>query len=604
MNKKLLTLALLGIGIGVVGSARADLASDTTTPEAKHGTPVRRGGNPQDLLDAVKAGDALRVKTLLGQGADPVTEVESSLSEDSAISVALQAPAGQDKMLDLLLDHIVRVDKKALERLPPSTIEMILMGKGAPDLPRLRKLLAAGASAQGLSRQAVAAVFAAPERDLAVLLMKQGLFDKRGVAASYQGGNERFVDIAIATERTDLLPALLAQGANPSARAKGTDGREQFNSVEYAISQGKLEALKVLLTLGGVIDNTGVHPWGNALDLAVASFDPAILRQVSNNYARPLKQVCLPLPRHLEKVVLRASASYWTLLREHGFGQGQACAGIQQRLALHLAENEPLLETWPGQHLAERLPQLGEQRERFDAGTWAEIAKNRNGLAALLVKAGWEAPADAEQAAKPQKNKAADMALGPKLSGTYDLTGERGAAAELRLGADGKFQYSMSYDNVVESFQGTWMVWNQQVLFRDDPTAAPSGLTASTGAAAPGVPAGQLMVDVRSGGRSVPNLQIVVLGDAPQQATGYTMGSGWRIPFKGPVRMIAVSHPEVKQTRWMAYAVPAADALRGSYRLDYKVQDRPPMVFNYTFDVRDGALIWNREGSELLFKKR
>ncbi|SEN52996.1 TPR repeat [Duganella sp. CF517] len=374
---------------------------------AELGTPVRRGGSGRDLLAAVLVGDAGPVKTLLEQGADPVAEVQSSLSEDSAIAAALRAPPGQDQMLDLLLDHLARVDKKALARLTPSPLEALLTGKGTIDTARLRKLLDAGASARGLDARAVGVAFAAPERDVATLLINHGLLDKPAAAETGQGdGRSRFVDAAIYAGRADLLPALLAQGVDPNQRVTLAGGREQPSSVEYAISQGQLEALNVLLAFGGVIDTTGGHAWGSALDLSVASLDPAMLRAVTKNHAHSLKQVCLPSARQLEKVVLRSSASYWTLLREHGFGQGDACGGMQQRLALHLSTADVLLAGWPGQHLVERLPQLAARPERFDAETWAAITASKNEvLPSLLARAGWKsatpAPANAEQAEKP-----------------------------------------------------------------------------------------------------------------------------------------------------------------------------------------------------------
>lgn len=181
--------------------------------------------------------------------------------------------------------------------------------------------------------------------------------------------------------------------------------------------------------------------------------------------------------------------------------------------------------------------------------------------------------------------------------------GERGAQAELRLDEDGKFQYSMAYDKVAESAQGTWKVWNKQVVFRYDASARPSALRPLPVAPAV-VQGGQLLVDLRYNGKSLADFQVEVLGDAPLRATGRTGADGWRTAFEGPVRLIAVSHPQVNQNKWMTYAVPAADALRGSYRLDLQPPKAVPLPFNFTFEVRDGALIWNRQGSELLFKKR
>ena len=358
------------------------------------GTPVRKGGNPEDLLAAVRAGDAGLVKTLLEQGVDPVAEVQSSLSEDSAISVALKAPAGQDKMLDLLLDHIARTDKKSLAQARPAPLEAVLAAPGGIDMARVRKLLDAGASAQGLERDAVAAAFTAPDRSLAGLLIKHGLLEPApGSAAGKAAAQPRFLFAAIDAGRTDLLPAILGQGEDPNLRVAFANGTPQPSAVEYAISRGKVDALDALRAFGGVIDLSGGQPWGSALDRAVTSLSPDMLRAVSKNHALSLKPVCLPLPAQLAKVVLEAPAAYWALLRQHGFGQGD-CADMQRRLVLYLAERPAQLHKGgQGRNLVERLPQLGAARERFDVDTWAAITAAKNSLlASLLAEAGWKAP--------------------------------------------------------------------------------------------------------------------------------------------------------------------------------------------------------------------
>lgn len=170
----------------------------------------------------------------------------------------------------------------------------------------------------------------------------------------------------------------------------------------------------MLLAHGGVIDTSTVRPWGTALNRAVASLNAEMLRMVSKDFSLPLKQVCLPSHVQLAKVVLESPASYWTLLREHGFATGSACDGIQARLALYLSETpELLLEGWVGQQLVERLPQIGPGRETFDAKIWAAIAASKNdALVGLVAKAGWKAPVRPMVAAEvaQQQDKAADLA--------------------------------------------------------------------------------------------------------------------------------------------------------------------------------------------------
>ena len=117
------------------------------------------------------------------------------------------------------------------------------------------------------------------------------------------------------------------------------------------------------------------------------------------------------------------------------------------------------------------------------------------------------------------------------------------------------------------------------------------------------MPAGQLLVDVRYQGKRVPGFQVMVLGDAPLQVAGQTDDEGWRTAFNGPVRVIAISHPEVNEHKWMTYTVPPADALRRSYQLDFTPPTAAPGKFNFTLDVRDGALVLDDRGRELLFEK-
>ena len=335
------------------------------------GAPVATGGSERDLTSAVQANDAVLVKALLAQGADPLNGPEA------ALSLALAAPQGDDAVLDLLLDHVVRVQKKSLAALPQPPLEAVLTHRKGISLARVRKLLEAGASARELDAQAIEAAFSAPDRSLAALLIRHGLLDGPAGAANEaaSAGANAAADLAakpyllffaIAARRADLLPAILARGEDPNRRNTLRDGKLQPNAVDYAISQGDSESLQVLLAHGGTIDTSTVQPWGTALDRAVFSLDAAMLRMVSKDFSLPLKQACLASPLHLAKVVLESPARYWSLLREHGFAAAGACPGIQERLVRHLAETpDVLLHGWVGQQLVERLQQLAPRREHF-----------------------------------------------------------------------------------------------------------------------------------------------------------------------------------------------------------------------------------------------
>ena len=559
------------------------------------GAPVNAGGSAGQLASAVSEYDIDSVKALLAQGADPLDSLEP------ALALAVQAPAGKDAVFNLLLDHVVKVQKKSLADMPRSPLIAALTQAGGISTARVRKLLDAGASMDHLDRDAIDAAFSAPDRSLASLLIQHSPRDK--------AGEPRLLFVAIRTGRPDLLPAILARGEDPNQRSKLRSGGMQPSAVDYAISQGNVEALKVLLAHGGVIDTSTAMSWGTALDRAVASLDADMLRVVSKDFSLALKQVCLASQAHLAKVVLESPASYWSLLRKHGFASGSACAGVQEKLVLHLSGTpDLLLEGWVGQQLAERLPQLGPGRENFGGDIWAAIAASNNEpLAALLARAGWQTPARPVVAdeAEPQEDKAADLALQGQLPGHYYLKGVREVGAEILLRPDGTFEYSMAYGAVDEFAQGSWTVWNRQVVFRSE-TAPVQEASMRPSADAPAVtlPAGQVLVNLLYQGKSIPGFRVAVLGDAPLKTEGRTGDQGWRTAFSGPVRQIAVSHPEMNGRKWMTYAVPPADAQRGSYQLDFQPPSTASADFNFTLDVQDGTLVLERHGREMQFEKQ
>jgi TPR repeat protein len=559
------------------------------------GAPANTGGSGADLVKAAQQNDLEGVTFLLAQAADPL------YNSGEAVSQALMAPDGDaDAILDLLLDQIVRVQKKSLVDIGDGALRTALMRPEGINAVRVRKLFDAGASLRTLDRRAIDAVFAAPDHSLASMLIKRSPLEKPSEA--------QFLPFAIRAGRVDLLPEILAKGEDPNWRGTLSRDSVQPNAVEYAISRGELASLKVLLAHGGVIDTSTVLPWGTALDRAVFSLNVDMLRLVSKDFSLPLKPVCMRSPAQLAKVVLNAPADYWKLLRQHGFATDSACAGTQQRLVTYLAEaQDEVLLGWVGQYLVERLPQLGPGRDTFDADTWKAIAASRNAaLPDLLAKAGWQLPVKkvASNKPAPQKSKAADQTLQAKVVGHYYLTREHEMGAEILLHANGKFQYSMSYGTVDQYAEGRWKVWNQQVVFHTDTDPKQAALMRpATDAPAVKLAPGQVLVDLRELGESVPDFNVVLLGDAPLKAEGRTGAQGWRTAFSGPVRQIVVSHRVVNQNKWMVYAVPAADARRGSYQLDFTPPSAAQPTFNYTLDVSEGNLVLDNRGRELIFEK-
>lgn len=566
------------------------------------GAPVNTGGSTNDLVTAVRENDAGLVKVLLAQGADPLDGVEP------ALELALKRPEGKSAILEILLDHIVRLQKKSLAAMRHSLVEDVLKDATSIDKSRLRKLLDAGASVQGLSGRAIDAAFRAPDREVAHLLIKSGLLRKSesSGAAVDAGPGPDFLSFAISADRVDLLPEMIAQGRDPNHREKMRKDFLQPNAVEYAISLGKMDALKVLLAHGGVIDTSTAQRWGTALDRAVASLNVDMLRMVSKDFSLPLNKVCLKASGQLARVVLESPASYWNLLREHGFAGDSSCAGAQERLALHLSETRDLLlDGWMGQQLVEHLPQLGPGRDTFSAETWKAIGASKNrALAPLLAEAGWKPPVPARNEA-PQKDKAADLALQAKLVGRYYLAHVREMGGELLLRPNGKFRFELSYGSLDEYAEGSWKVWNQQVVFRSE--NAPSrqaSMHLSSEAPLLTVPSGQVLVDLRYQGESIPDFKVMLLGEAPAKAEGYTGAQGWLTAFSGPVRQIAASHPDVNGGNWVLYDVPAANARRSAYLLEFQPPGAKPKDFNYTFDVQEGNLLLEGPDGRMEFQKQ
>jgi len=579
------------------------------------GAPVTTGGSAESLARAVERNDIDGVKVMLAQGADPLGGM------DSALSLALETPDDKDVLLDLLLDHVVRVQKKSLAEMRTSPLEAVLKDPATISMTRLRKLLKAGASVDDLSRTSIETAFAAPDRNVARLLIEHGLLRRAGGGGAGRRdgpgdtnvsppGEPYFLISAIRTGRTDLLPAILARPEDPNRRAQMRDNTWGPSPVESAITQGNTEVLKVLLAHGGVIDATSSQHWGTALDRAVGSLNADMLRLVSKDFSLPLNQVCLKATGQLAIVVLDASASYWDLLRQHGFAAGSACTGIQARLVRYLAETpDVLLEGWVGQRLAERIVQLGPVREDFDDALWEMVAASQNdALTRLLACAGWkaaESSAAAPAEAVPQRDKAADVALQAALPGHYYLSGVTEVGAEILLRPNGKFEYSMSYGAVDEYAKGEWTVWNQQVIFRSQQSQGKAAsMRPSIDAPSVTLPQGQLLVDLRYRGKSMAGFKVVALGEAPVKMEGETGAQGWRTPFSGPVRHIAVSHPEIEGRKWMVYAVPMTDALRGSFQLDFDPPTATTEGFNATLVVGEGSLILQREGRDMRFERQ
>ncbi|MBI3729937.1 MAG: SEL1-like repeat protein [Burkholderiales bacterium] len=564
------------------------------------GAPVGGPNNQSALALALRSGDAAMVKLLLSLGADPLAGMESPLTQ------VLTAKEGDANMLPLLLEHIARVNKGSLSSIMPAALEeAVLSADTEQGARRVRVLVAAGFSAQGLSAQAVRSAIDSPDRELAGFLLEHGMLS---LAAGQTRATADVVALlaAIDRKRIDLVRRMLELGFDLN-----THFEDMPSPVELAITRSDTDMLAMLLDKGGRID-TGYRDKNGSgvLDRAVAANNVAILKLVTGNGQLRLNEVCLPATRMLAQTVLDTSDQYWALLRNQGLmAETTPCRGMVERLINYLSERrERPLRGWIAERLGQRLKQIGARETNLSAASWASLRQNESDdLMAVLETVGWRAPPAHTTAALAPLTKVvtgSDLALQKKLPGHYYLKGVTEVGSEIVLRADGRFNYSLAYGAADQMARGRWQVNHGQLVFRSDPAELPGApLTPSLPTPTAVAQFGQLSIQVRARERNVAKVELTVLGDAPVLLRGRTDNTGWHTAHVGPVRQIVFYHPELNRGRPYVYEVPSGSIGENNFSFDLAAQPSVFSDFNLSMTVRDGALLWARDGREFTYEK-
>lgn len=563
---------------------------------AAMGAPVTSSGYRPPLLAAVEDGDEAMVTLLLGLGADPLG------GEIPVLNQALELPATPENnvVLEMLLRSIAA--RQPLADIKPSPLEKALASvTDAAGLERIRLMLSLGLPASALGNRAIVAAIESPQRALAPLLLEYGLL-RNDEGVPRQPADSVVLRYAVRAHRLDLLPALLDLGLDPNWRAS-----KQMSALEQAIGNGDADAVRLLLARGARIDAAAAQLWGTALDLAVASLDPATLAVVTRDGAVPLDTVCLPQAQQLLTTIMDASDAYWQLLLKHGFAAAPAqCAEpmAPRLITAFVRQPERALAGWLGQRFTTRLARLAGKRRQLDAAAWQQLhSAGRDDLLDILKAAGWRVPhaaalpADPGATALTPAEKAADLALQKRLPGRYGLKRKIEVASQIVLRADGRFSYELLYGASEEAAQGRWSVRGGELVLQGDAASRAAHFVlqpARRGDAVDG-PA-SVIVEYRD--EAVAGIALLALGDAPQLARGVSGEQPWPVPFAGPLRHLVLSHPETGR------ATIALAKHRGGL-LRFMVYPPPAGLrdFHAVIGIEDGKLLWDRDGQLIRYDK-
>ncbi|MEG0879739.1 MAG: hypothetical protein RSH52_00485 [Janthinobacterium sp.] len=553
------------------------------------GAPVVSDGYRPPLLAAVENGDAAMVKLLLGLGADPLG------GEFPVLRMALKlkpTPENNTVLTQLLAAVTARQPPADLKWSPLD--EALRSVRDAAGVERVRLMLAAGLPASQLSNNAAMFAVASPQRALAPLLLEHGML-RRADGVRRAPGDAAVLRQALRARRADLLLPLLDLGLDPNWR-----GANQKSALEQAIVSGETEAVRLLIARGARIDESTEHAWGSALDLAAASLDADMLALVTRGSTLPLDKVCLPDTSNLVNIVMNASDVYWNLLLKQGFAVApQQCEHAMAPRLITAFADEPggILAGWLGQRFAARLPRLACGLRQLAPQDWSALrAAGRDDMLVILAAGGWRVPPAAVAPAPVHKDKAADLALQQRLPGRYALGRKTEVASQIVLRADGRFSYGMVYGVDEQAAQGRWSVLDGALLLQGDgasPDAPFALLPPRPGDATTG-PA-RIIVEYRN--EAVPDIGLAALGDAPAFAKGVSGKQPWPVPFAGPLRHLALSHPEA------GLATVVLPARQGLLRFAL-YPPRPGMRdFHAVIGIEDGKLAWDRDGQMLLYDR-
>ncbi|QEL54887.1 ankyrin repeat domain-containing protein [Chromobacterium paludis] len=555
----------------------------------KLGAPVdgAPGESQTPMAQAVKDGNVSMVRLLLSLGADPLAKQVASSPLFAAIvpdPFADEVSAEQERsrrarrveMLRLMLAKLTPEQKARLSQPANSPFPAALMRYGESAGEMVNALLAAGLSVPPLDGLTLADALRVDDPKV-----MQALFDQGLRVRERESGDVPV--LVVARKRHDLMARLLDAGANPNLH----DGFG-MSAVAWAVRLGDVQGLDLLLAKGGKLDDAVKgKPMAVLHELAVRSGSAAMLARLGWASAS-LAPLCFAGQWDLEALVLESDDARWSWLLRQGFGKasGADCSksSASERLLISLLADKDSYEAgWSGARLTKRLPQLARRspvspqfgrkamREAADAG--------RQDVVQALQGLGFAVPRGNAKPIVMHPVSVGERAAMAKLAGDYYLRGVREVGSQIRLGADGRFAFMLSYGAVDQVAQGQWGLRGKEVWFQSADTAEAPGwqpyrLEQVARSGAP-LGAGPYRIQVRYRQRTVDNVAVTVFGcQAPQRDQGLTQGNGWTsMGMEGNICQIVLRYPGIQRGKPYVYDLPAAERAAG--RRDFVFEATP-----------------------------
>lgn len=605
-------------------------------------------GHPP-LLTAVLANQATTATALLDLGANPLagTDIDDSplcqvLAVSGQWSNGYDAPqdeasvASKAKILSAMLARLTPAQRAGLGAQTPSPMALALQRGDRSGAALVRQLLDAGVPATGVNGDGlVSAMLVKDDPQLPIALLDHGA---SMAMPSYPNVDPdakphlpgSVLRPALQVGRADLLPRLLAAGADPNQ--SGSDVND-LSAVEWTVLHADHASLDTLLAHGGKLqspDAAAAQPTERPqlLDLALASGDEAMLNRVAPLWGGDLSQACLPDSTFFQTALL-TSDSFWTQALAQGLGRTaptsapHACrppSALVERLVNGLLQDSgDFYAGWRQTRLADRLRALYslDQTARTlspqQAAALVDAAKDaqRPDLLSALSTVGLRSnpvkPAAAVPATWPAA-KSGDAARQKKMVGHYYLQGVREVGSEILLTADGRFQYMLVYGASEEQAEGEWAVRAGKLWFRTpslpprSPDDAPFALQPNASGDAAGTSADQVSIQVTYKGRPLSVRAQAVGCEVGQFDRGNTGSDGWQGHIKGPVCQIVLAHPQLNQGAAVVHdASETPERRHYTFTAQPSAADQAPPPFNVQMTIAGPNLLWDRGGRELRY---
>lgn len=478
--------------------ARPDVLVTANGPSSPSGEALVQALRMQrnDLLQRLLSAGASPIAkasgytTPLAVAANPGEDRRRSEGETLSATDRQFFSASVDSFLKVLTPAQIR-DADTLERSPLRGA--ISPAQGRWDSALVNKLVAAGFSLGKLSLDHLSIAITAGDTALAMAMLDAGIANQRFAAPadSAPGLRDNEAEFANAI----LLAASAGQSAVLDRLMAMRKPGAALSAAELAMATrlagyGNVEALKLLQSRGWVMDRAMNQP---ALD----SMQPDVIDLVLKSTGSSLAGLCISdgsgfdLPP-LVDALYKLDDAAWQQLLALGVARLPGCAAepSEERVA-PTPGRKAVVGNTPGplpmttlamvvlsdpfavsglrkERLIARIAQLrqqGMQKADFSNDGAAPLLSRAAGEAALRpVLEALEAPAQVKAPAGAAASRPA------RWVGNYRLNARGEAAVNLRLKADGRFEWSMSYGASDRFAQGQWHEAGGKVVFASDPT--------------------------------------------------------------------------------------------------------------------------------------